>query len=118
MGLFLSCGGKLLFLSSADGMSGNLLSCVKGVTYSFKAQEEGGISLKMLQRKRASSGVEGRMSWFFSSCGRILEVSLEFRRGPQGPARLACEKSSLHSSCEGLLGICLQLLQGHRDSLS
>ena len=39
MGLFLSCGGKLLFLSSADGMSGNLLSCVKGVTYSFEAQE-------------------------------------------------------------------------------
>ena len=98
-------------------MWGNLLSCVKGVTYSFKAQEEGGISLKMLQRKRASSGVEGRMSWFFSSCGRILEVSLEFRRGPQGPTRLPFKKSSLHSSSDWLLWITLKLVQGYTASL-
>ena len=47
---------------------------------------EGGISLKMLQGKRASSQVEGRISWFFSSCDRKLGVSLELRQGPQCPA--------------------------------
>ena len=45
---------------------------------------EGGISLEMLQKKRASSQVEGRISWFFSSCSRKHGVPLELRRGPQG----------------------------------
>ena len=84
----------------------------------LRLKREGGISLKMLQRKRASSGLEGRISWLFLSCGRMLEVSLEFCRGRQGPTRLACEKSNLHSSWEGLLEIPLQLVQGHRASLS
>ena len=48
----------------------------------------------------------------------MLEVSLEFCRGRQGPTRLACEKSNLHSSWEGLLEIPLQSVQGHRASLS
>ena len=48
----------------------------------------------------------------------MLEVSLEFHQGPQGPTCLACEKSSLHLSCEGLLGIPLQSVQGPRASLS
>ena len=82
-----------------------------------RLKREGGISLEMLQWKRASSGVEVRMSGFFSSCGRILEVSLEFRQGPQGPAHLPCKKSSLHSSSEWLLWIPLKLVQGYRDSL-
>ena len=43
-------------------------------------------------------------------------VPLELPQGPQGPARLASEKSSLHSSCEGLFGVPLQLVQGHRSS--
>ena len=98
-------------------MSANFLSCLKGIKYLLRLKREGGISLEMLQRKRASSGVEGRMSLFFSSCGRILEVSLEFQRGPQGPARLPCKKSSLHSSSEWLLWIPLKLVQGYRASL-
>ena len=33
-----------------------------------RLKREGGISLETPQRKRASSHVEGRISWFFSSC--------------------------------------------------
>ena len=53
-------------------MSGNFLSCIKGVKYPLRLKKEGGISLEMLQQKRASSGIEGRISLFFSSCGRKL----------------------------------------------
>ena len=56
------------------------------------------ISLVMPQRKRVSSRVEGRISWFFSSCSRKLRLSLELRRGPQVPALVASGKSSLHVS--------------------
>ena len=73
---------------------------------------EGGISLKMLQGKRASSQVEGRISWFFSSCGRKLAVPLELRWGPQRPTSVASRKSILHASCERPLEICLQSAQG------
>ena len=31
--------GNSLFLSSADGVSGNFLNCIKGVMYSFEADE-------------------------------------------------------------------------------
>ena len=59
------------------GMSGNVLSCIKGVNDPFKAEREGGISLMMPQWKRAASRVEGTTSWFFSSCGRKLGIPLE-----------------------------------------
>ena len=72
----------------------------------------GGISLEMPQWKRASSHVEGRISCFFSSCGRNLGVPLELRLGPQGPYCVASGKSSLHASCKGPLGIPLQSLPG------
>ena len=92
------------------GMSGNFLSCLKGVKDFFEAPEGGGISLVMLQQKRASFCIEGRISCFFSSCGRKLGVPLELRWGPQGPAHVASGKSSLHASCEGILEIPLQSL--------
>ena len=81
-----------------------------------RLKREGGISLETLQRKRASSRVEGRISWFFSSCSRKLRLSLELRRGPQVPALVASGKSSLHVSFEGPLGIPLQSLPGPRSS--
>ena len=43
-------------------------------------KKEGGISLETPQRKRAYSHVEGRISWFFLSCGRKLGVPLELLR--------------------------------------
>ena len=53
-----------------SGMSGNFLSCSKGVKTLWKFQRLGVISLGTAQRKRASSRLEGRTSWIFSSCGR------------------------------------------------
>ena len=80
-------------------------------------KREGGISLKTPQWKRASFHVEGRISCFFSSCGRNLGVPLELGLGPQGPDRVASGKSSLHASFEGPLGIPLQSLPGPMSSL-
>ena len=37
------------------------------------------LSLETLQRKRASSRVQGRISWVAWSCGRKLRVPLELR---------------------------------------
>ena len=76
-------------------------------------RREGGIFLETLQRKRASARFEGRISWFFSSCGG---VPLELRRRPQGPTRGASGKSSLHVSSEGPLRIPLQSMLGPRSS--
>ena len=76
-------------------------------------RREGRISLEMLQWKRATSHVEGRISLFFSSCDG---VPLEFRWGPQGPARGALGRSSLHASLEGSLGFPWQSLSLPRSS--
>ena len=55
------------------------------------------ISLKTPQRKWASSRLEGRTSWIFSS----LAGALDLRRGLQGPALVASVKVSPHASCSG-----------------
>ena len=38
-----------------------------------------GLSLEMLQHKRASSSVQGKISWFAWICGEKLTVLLELR---------------------------------------
>ena len=81
-----------------------------------RLKREGGISLKTPQQKRASSCVEGRISWFFSSSGRKLEVPLEIRRGAQGPAHVASGKCSVHANCEGPLRIPLQSVSVPKSS--
>ena len=80
-----------------------------------RLKREGGISFETLQWKGASSHVEGRISWGYSSRGRKLGVPLELRRGPQA-MRVASGKSSLHLSSEGPLRIALQSVQGHMAS--
>ena len=77
---------------------------------SFKTEH--GISLKTLQWERASSRIEGRIPWFSLRLGRKFGVSLELRRGPQGPALIASGKSSLISSRDRHLGIPRKSLQG------
>ena len=76
----------------------------------MRLKRECGISLETLQWKAASSRSEGRISWAFSSHSRILGVPLELRWDLK-PACVASGKSSLLSSCEGPLGIPLQLVQ-------
>ena len=80
------------------GMSGNFLSCSKGVKDPWKFQRLGVNSLETPQRKWASSRLEGRTSWIFS----IAAGALDLRRGPQGPALVASGKASPHASCSGV----------------
>ena len=51
------------------GKSGNFLSCSKGVKDPLEVPRFGVISLETPQHKWASSRLEGRTSWIFSSCG-------------------------------------------------
>ena len=67
-------------------------------------KREHGIPLETLLWKRASSCVEGRILWFFLNCGGKLGVPLELRPGPQGPARVALEKSGLFLVARGTSG--------------
>ena len=85
------------------GISGNFLSCIKGVKYPFEAQEGRWDFSQDAAVERASSGVEGRISWFFSSCGRMLEVSLEFCWGPQGPLILPVKSQTSIRVTRGFL---------------
>ena len=55
-------------------MSGKFLSCSKGVKDPLEFPEVGVISLEMPQRKWASSRLEGRTSWIFSSGGRCSRL--------------------------------------------
>ena len=56
------------------GKSGNFLSCSKGVKDPLEVPEVSVISLETPQRKWASSRLEGRTSWIFSSCGRCSRL--------------------------------------------
>ena len=57
------------------GMLGNFLSCSKGVKELWKFQSLGVISLETPERKWASSRLNGRTSWIFSSCGRCSRLT-------------------------------------------
>ena len=56
-------------------MSGNFLSCSKGVKDLWMFQRLGVISLDTPQQKWASSRLQGRTSWIFSSCGRCSRLT-------------------------------------------
>ena len=94
------------------GISGDFLSCIKGVKYTFK--REPGIPLQTLLWKRASSCGEGKISCFFSSCGGKLGVPVNLRWRPHGPDCVSSEKSGLFPCCEGHVGIPLQSPPGNR----
>ena len=79
------------------GMSGTFLSCSNGVKDLWKFQSFGVISLETPQGKWASSGLEGRTSWIFSSCGRCSRLTT----GTSGTRCGGLRKG--HSPCE-LLG--------------
>ena len=81
-----------------------------------RLKRQGGISLKMPQRTRASSRIERRISWFFSSCSRKLGVPLELEWGPHGCTHVASGKFNLHASSEGQLRIPLQSVLGPTSS--
>ena len=76
-GPFLTCSGKQRTSRVRTGISGNFWSFVKCVEDPFEFQGNRGLSLETLQRKRASSSVQGRISWFAWICGEKLTVPLE-----------------------------------------
>ena len=81
------------------GMSGNFLSCSKGVKDLWNFQRLGVTSLKMPQRKWASYSLEGRTSCIFSSCGRCSR----FTTGTPGTRSGGLRKGQ--SQCELLGGL-------------
>ena len=68
-------------------MSRNFLSCSKGVKDPLEVPEVGVISLETPQRKWASSRLEGRTSWIFSSCGRCSRLTTGTSRTRSGGLR-------------------------------
>ena len=81
------------------GMSGNFLSCSKGVKTLWTIQSLGVICLETPQRKWASSRLEGRTSWIFSSCGRCSRLTT----GTSGTRSGGLRKGQ--SPCEFLGGL-------------
>ena len=93
------------------GMSGNFLSCSKGVKNPMRFQRLDVISLETPQRKWASSYVEGRTSWIFSSCGRGSRLTT----GTSGTRSVGLRKGQ--SPCEvhgGLSGFPSRRCRGLR----
>ena len=79
------------------GMSGNFLSCNKGVRTLSKFQRLDVISLETPQRKWASSPLEGRTSWIFSSCGRCSRLTT----GTSGTRFGGLREGEFPASCTG-----------------
>ena len=84
-------------------------SRVQSTVSHFKTER--GSFLETQWQARASSWDDVGNTWFFSSCGGILEL----RRGFLAPLVLAQGSPIFHSSCEGELGVALESLQGKRN---
>ena len=85
------------------GMSGNFLSCSKDVKTLWKLQMLDVISLKSPQRKWASSRVEGRTSWIFSSCGRCSQLAMGTSGTRSGGLRKGQSPRDLRGGLSGFL---------------
>ena len=81
-----------------------------------RLKREGEISLKTPQQKRASSRDEGRISLFFSSCGRKLEVPLEIRQGALDLLMLPQESAESMRVVRGLSGFVSSQMSVPRSS--
>ena len=81
------------------GMSVNFLSCSKGVMDPLEVPELGVIRLETPQRKWASSRLQGRTSWIFSSFSRCSPVTTGTYVTRSGPLR-KCQ-----STCQLLRGL-------------
>ena len=106
-------------------MLGNFLSCSKGVKDPWKFQMLDVISLDTPQWKWASSRLEGRTSWIFSSCCRCSRLttgtsgtrSSGLRKG-QCPCEFLGRLSGFHSCrCRGLRS-CVASVPESQDSSS
>ena len=85
------------------GMSGNFLSCSKGVKDPWKFQRLRVISLETPLRKWASSSLERRTSWIFSSCGRCSRLTTGTSGTRSGGLRKGQSPCELHGGLSGFL---------------
>ena len=85
------------------GMSGNFLSCNKSVKVLWKFQRLGVISLETPQRKWASSLLQGRTSWIFSSCGRCSRLTTGISGTRSGGLRKGQSPCELLGGLSGFL---------------
>ena len=88
-----------------SGRSGNFLSCSKGVRTLWKFQSLGVNSLETPQRKCASSRLEGRTSWIFSSCGRCSLLTTGTSGTRSGGLRKGQSPCELLGGLSGFLGL-------------
>ena len=95
-----TCGRDSLASSRVEsGMSGNFLSCSKGVKDPLEVPEVRCDLPRAASGKWASSRLEGRTSWIFSSCGRCSRLTT----GPSGTRSGGLRKGQ--SPCELLGGL-------------
>ena len=85
------------------GMSGNFLSCSKGVKDPVEVPEVNVISLETPQRKWASSRLQGRTSWIFSSCRRCSRLTTGTSRTRSGGHRKGQSPCELLGGLSGFL---------------
>ena len=84
-------------------MSGIFLSCSKGVKDPLEFPEAGVISLETSVRKWASSRLEGRTSWMFSSFGRCSRLILGTSGSRSGGLRKGKSPFELLAGLSGFL---------------
>ena len=82
-------------------MSGNFLSAARVRRTLWKFQRLGVISLQTPQRKWASSRLEGRTSWIFSSCGRCSRLTTGTSGTLSGSLRKGQTPCELHGGLSG-----------------
>ena len=85
------------------GMSGNFLSCSKRVKGLWKFLRLGVISLETPQQKWASSHLEGRTSWIFSSGGRCSRLTTGTSGTRSGGLRTDQSRCELLGGLSGFL---------------
>ena len=78
-------------------MSGNFLSCSKGVKDPLEVPEFSGLPPICLSRNGPHLAWRGEPPGF----SRVAAGALDLRRGPQGTALVASGKASPHASCSG-----------------
>ena len=85
------------------GMSGNFLSCSKGVKDPLEVSEFSVITPYLPQQKWASSRLEGRTSWIFSSCGRCSHLTMGTSGARSGGLRKGQSPCKLLGGLSGFL---------------
>ena len=95
---FSECGRDSRASSRVEtGMSGNFLSCSKGVKDPLEVPRLGVISLETPQGNGPHLAWRGELPGF----SRVVTGALNIRRGRQGPAVVSSGKAMPHASCSG-----------------